>query len=463
MRIEQKETFNIIMNTVNTLVDLVKLTFGPNGNKVITGKGLNASALDDGVQIAKELELDNEAENYVLKIIREVAVKTNDRVGDGTTGSLIILQAILKEVEKNGKVDGRKLTKELKKGLSEAIEQLKKQTKQIKNKSDLEKVARVSFDDEEVAKLLSEIIYKIGADGLINVESSTGFGIEHEMIEGFEIKRGYLSPYMITDKEEAVLENPYILVSDSVISTNTQILPVLEKILASRTGRGLVILSKSVEGEALSTLILNKLNGKIKSIAVNIADYDDISILTGANAFMSSKGDKGAFNLELSDLGGARRVVSKKDSTVIIGGKGNKDKIQKLKDTVKDPYRLAQLSGLVAVIKVGANTDSEAKALTFKIEDASNAVKVAYKHGIVKGAGVALMNIKTSSEILNKALQYPHRQLIENIGSLGEFEDTSIIDPVQVLIAGLESAVSIACLLCTVKGIIVEEKTKNNG
>lgn len=471
MKIIQKETFSTIMNAVNKLCDLVRPTFGPAGNKVIIGKSFHVSALDDGVQIAKDLELEDEGENYVLKLIREVAIRTNDRVGDGTTSSLIILQALMQEIEKGGRIDGRKVTEELKQGLSEAVLQLQKQARKIKSKEDLEKVARISFDNPEIAKLIAGIVYKIGPEGLIDIETSQGFDIESEMADGFSMQGGYISPYMITEREECILDEPLILVANSEFVNETEVMPVMQKIL--ETGKNsLAIFCKSIEGQALATLIINKVQGKFKSVAVvtiKQTDYENISLLTGATLFTP---EKGKANIELKDLGRANKIIVKRENTTIIGGKGNKtvikakvkeleEKMNGAKDNLtkeQTRYRLAHLTDSVAIIKVGANTEQEAKALRFKIEDASNAVKVAYKDGVVKGAGTALMSIKTSSELLNKALQYPRKQLIEN---MGEFEmNDNIIDPVNVLIAGLESAVSIACLLSTTKGIIVEEKPK---
>jgi chaperonin GroEL len=469
--VEEKQVFGTIMNTVNKLVDLVKPTFGHQSNKVIIGKGFYVSALDDGVQIAKDLELEDEAENYVLKMIREVAVRTNDRVGDGTTSSLIILQALMKEIEKGGKVDGRKITEELKQGLLEAVSQLKKQARKIKSKEDLEKVARISFDNADIAKLLAEIVHKIGADGLIDVETSQGFDIESEMMGGFKMIGGYVSPYMITEKEEALLEDPYILVANMEFVNENELLPIIQKILD--VGRNsLVIFCKGIEGGALNLLVINKLQGKFKSLAVKTVsnnDFEDIALLTGATLFSPEKGKP---VMEIKDLGRAKKVISKRDTTVIMGGKSDKkvfdtrvkelkDKIENAKDNTtreQTKYKLARLTNSVAVIKVGADTENEAKALRYKVEDASNAVKVAFKDGVVKGAGIALAQLKTSSPLLNKALRYPNLQLEENTGGI-EYND-SIIDPVAVLIAGLESAVSIACLLSSVKGIIVEEKPK---
>lgn len=456
MKITQEKTFDTIMSAVDKLVSLVKHTFGPNGNKVLIGKNGFVSVLDDGVQIAKDLELEDEAENYVLKLIREVAVKTNERVGDGTTASLIMLQAILKEAKASGQ-EPRQIVTELNIGLKEAIAQIRKQSRAIETKVDLEKVARISFDNQEIAQLLSEIIFKLGKDGLINVQPSQGSNIESEIVAGYKINQGYVSPYFANQSDKCIIEDAVVLVTDKAFYNNQEIVPIMEKVLASGK-TNLVIFCKAFEGEALSTAIINKLKGSFKTLAIEVEgqQLDDIALLTGAtHCLIGTK-------IELTDLGTAKRIVSKIEDTVIIDGGGDKDTIaQTIEEFKKDPtndIRIANLTSSVAVIKVGATTESEAKALQFKIEDASNAVKVAYQGGVVAGAGTTHASLKTSSTILNKALCYPKNQLEENLGIVLLTED--IIDPTEVVIAGIESAVSIACLLLTTKGIITDVKQK---
>lgn len=459
MKIIQKNVFPIICSTVDKLVDLVKPTFGPSGNKVIIGKGFGVSVLDDGVQIAKDLELDNKIENYILQIVKNVAIKTNEKVGDGTTGSLIVLQGLLKEIKKS-KLVSNKIVEELEIGLKEAIEQIRKLSKPIKTKSDLEKVALISFNNGEVAKLLSEIVFKIGENGLIDVQSSQGLNIESEMVAGFKIDKGFVSPYLITEKDSCIIENTKVLVTNKTFLMNQEIVPILEDIVKSG-GNSLVVFCKDFGGEALSTAIINKLKGgfRLLPVQVNEEEGTDIALLTGASYVTDRK-------IEMSDFGKAKKIVSKADNTIIIGGDSKKEDINNLIKELKSytvgalkekaERRLANLTSSVAIIKVGASTEDEAKALKYKVEDASNAVRVAFRSGVVVGAGETLSNIKTSSKILNKALEYPKKQLIQN---MGEFNlDDSIIDPTEVLIAGVESAVSITKLLVTTKGIIVDTK-----
>lgn len=445
-----------ILSAVDKLVSLVKPTFGPSGNKVIIGKGFGVSVLDDGVQIAKDLELEDEAEDYVLKLIKEVAIKTNDRVGDGTTGSLLMLQALLKEAKASG-LTARDVVKDLAKGLEEAVGQIKEQSRDIKTKKDLERVARISFDNPEIAKLLSEIIFKLGKDGLINVQGSQGASIESEIVAGFKVNDGYVSPYMANEGEKCVIEDAVVLVTDKAFYNNQEIVPVMEKVLKSGK-TNFVIFCKDFSGEALSTVILNKLQGKFNCLVINAqgAVLDDIALLTGANHVLSEG------KIELTDMGSAKKIVSRLEDTVIINGGGNKKKIaetiEELKKDETNAGRVANLTNSVAIIRVGAKTESEAKALQFKVEDASNAVKVAYQGGVVAGAGTTLASLKTSSEILNKALKYPYNQLVENLGAVLMTED--VVDPTEVVIAGIESAVSIASLLITTTGIIFDTKPK---
>lgn len=456
MNIIQDKTQETILSAVSKLVTLVAPTFGPAGNKVIIGKGLGVSVLDDGVQIAKDLELEDEAENYVLKLIREVAVKTNERVGDGTTGSLIMLQAILKEA-KDSNLTPRQIVKDLATGLVEAVEQIKSKSKDIKTKEDLEKVARISYDNEEVSKLLAGIIFEIGEDGLIDVQPSQTTTIESEIVKGFKIRQGYVSPYMANEGDKCVIEDAVVLVTDKAFFNNQEIVPVMEAVLKSGKSN-LVVFCKDFSGEALSTAIINKLKGSFKCLAIELqgSQLDDIALLTGAkHTLLEGK-------IELTDLGSAKRIVSKPEDTVIIDGNGDKEvialRIAELKKDEGNARQIANLTNSVAVIKVGAKTESEAKALLFKVEDASNAVKVAFKGGVVPGAGTTHASLNTSSEILNKALKYPQAQLEENLGMLLMTE--KVIDPTEVVIAGIESAVSIASLLLTTTGIINDVKTK---
>lgn len=502
------KTFEVIKSAVNKMVDTIRPTFGPVGNKVIIDKLPYRMVVDDGVQIARDFELEDPSENAIVKIIREAAIRTNDRSGDGTTSSLIILQAIINEVAKKRKFNGRDIEIELKKGLSEAKQQLIKSAKEIKTKEDLKKVAMIAFDNEEIAEILSDTYFKIGKDGIITIEKSNTMDTEIEISEGIKLNNGYISPYMVNaEKLEAIIENPYILLTDYRITENTDIFPIMEK-MSKENKKGLVIICDNIEHQALATLIINlpqiinpetKKIGAFPSIAINIPSVEnknvlleDLAILTGAKVFSQSKGDK-LENIEISDLGRSEKFISKKDESIIIKPKGSRKDIlsainglksaiesEKKESTKKKLIeRLAMFTNKLAVIKVGAPTENEQKGLKYKVEDAVNAVKSAYQNGVVCGGGRALAQIKTSSLILNESLKYPSRQLMENMdlpenlgldddhvmnvitGKVGPFFGVGVIDPVDVLISGIESAVSIASVLLTSSGIIVEKPRKN--
>lgn len=470
MKIVTEESFQIVLNTVNKLVNLVKPTFGPSENKIIIGKGYLTKVLDDSVQVVRDLQFDNEVENRILNVIREVPESTSKKVLDGTTGSLLELQAIMKQISQSSK-QTRYITRELKQGLKEAIQQLRSKAKQIQTVEELEMVARTSYNDEKVAKLIADTVFKVGKDGLINVEKSDGFDVECSMRDGYEVKKGYISPALVnTNKDEVVIEKPYILVTDATISTNKQIVPLLNQII--KVDGTLAIFAKNIEGQALSTLVLNKLNGKVKSVAVNTTDYDDIALVTGATMYNAERGSLS--DIKLEHLGRAEKIVSTEESTLIVGGTPNEQLASVLETATEE--RKAKLTNSVALIRVGANTDSEAEAIKAKVENAVNSTKQAYKGGYVKGGATSLLEIETSSEILNNALKVPHRVLVENMLELNYIQKIlhryglkkyevdipdNVIDSVNVLIAGMESAVSTACLLCTVRGLVIEENGNN--
>lgn len=497
--ITTREPFEIIKSAVDQTVDLIKPTYGPASNKVVISKVTHALVVDDGVQIARDLELSDPTENAILKVIREVAIKTNDLVGDGTTGALIMSQAIINEVSQLRKRDGHLIERELKKGLTEAKEQLRVKAKPVKTLEELKKVARISFDNEEIADLIANTWFKLGPKGIVTVESSPTMTTTTEMTDGISFKRGYISPYMITDPErmESIIEKPYILLTDFRLTEAADIIPVMN-LLASKDVRNLVIIADNVEQSALATVVLNKVQGKFNAVAINIPPaenqqmmLEDIALLTGARVFSMAKGDK-LDMVTLEDLGQAKRFISRRDSSVIIGPKGKRNDIKKAiadlstasitAETEKErkvlTERLALFTNKIAVIKTGAATDNERKALHYKVEDAVNAVKAAYIGGIVCGAGISLANLETSSPILNAALKVPHKQLMRNMGiesmeqlkpgealnvvtgKVGKYMDVGVIDPVDVLIAGVESAVSIASLLITTSGMIVEKPQK---
>lgn len=495
IKIVQKDTFEVILSAVNKICDFIRPTFGPSGNKIIIDKPIYKMAVDDGVQAARDFELNDPTENAVVNIVKGAAIKTNDRVGDGTTGSLIILQAIINEAAKLARRDGRKIEKELKNGLKEAKEQLLMQIKPIKTLIELEKVARIAYDDEKIAKLIADTWFKLGKDGIITIDRSGTMETFADITDGIKIDQGYLSPYMVTNPErmEGIIEKPYILLTDYRLTEVNDVLPIMELLVKDKI-LSLVIIAEHTESNALATLIVNKLQGNINTIAIDMpADADktvfleDLAIMIGAKLFSKDKGDK-IQEAKLEDLGRAERFVSKYDKSVIIGPKGDKKIIKSSIEAINNAFntvtdkekpkleeRLARFTNKIAIIKVGAATEQEEKALKYKVDDAVHSVQSAYKNGVVSGGGIALYGLKTSSEILNSALKEPFRQLKMNIGlennqefkkdeainvitgEIGNFMEVGVMDPVDVLIAGLESAVSIASLLLTCSGMIVEK------
>lgn len=510
--IVKDKTFETIKSAVNKMVDMIRPTFGPASNKVLIKSPIYFSPLvvDDGVQIARDFKLDDSAENAVVEMIKETAVKTNDRVGDGTTNSLIILQAIINEVARKSKIEGHKIEKELKKGLLEVKEQLEKSVKHIKTKADLKKVALVSFDNEEIAETLAGLYSKMGQDATITIEESPTMGTYVEMSDGVTMDRGYISPYMVNNPQrmEAVIEKPYILITDYRITENSDLMPIIEK-MAKEKKMGLVIIAENVEQQALATLVINQpqvMNpqtqrpGVFPSVAINLPNVsdkksflEDLAILTGGKVFSHEKGNK-LEDANIEDLGRAEKFICKRDESIIVTPKGDKKVIASAIASLKNAHeqekvesakkaimkRIGLFTNSLAVIKVGAPTKNEQRALKYKVEDASNAVKNAFKFGVVCGGGLALARVKTSSSILNEALKYPSKQLRENMGldeseefsadearnmvtgEVGKFMDVGVIDPVGVLIAGVESAVSIASILVTSAGMIIETPRVNN-
>lgn len=498
MKIVHGDTFKTIMSATNQMVDFIAPTYGPASNKVIIDRPMYRMVVDDGVQIARDFSLPDETEDAVVKVIRQVAIRTNDRVGDGTTSSLIMLRAIMNEVAKQNTRDGRKISLELKKAVEEAKTQLLGQAKKVTTREELERVATISFDNPKIAKLIADLLFKIGKDGVVTMDVSNTMDTTTEHVNGIQLKQGFISPYMVNDpnRMETEFDNPYILLTTYRLTNANDVLPIMNKMLAEGK-RELLIIADNVENDALATLIINRMQGKFVTVAVTIPPVgnkrvfmEDLATLTGATLFTEEKGNR-LEQMEVKDLGRAKKAIIKQESTTIVGGKGSKAEIEKAKMRIKDALegnikdgdrdeletRLARLSNGVAVVKVGAATDAEQKALRYKVEDAINATKVALKDGIVCGAGIALSNLKTSSTILNKALKHPHKQLLENMGlegvelksgeaynvvtgEQGPFMKVGVVDPVAVLIAGIESAVSIAQILVTTHGILVEEKPK---
>ncbi len=452
-----------LKNGVDKLANAVKVTLGPGGHNVVLDKGFGVPTItNDGVTIAKEIELEEKTENLGAEIMKEVAEKTNDNVGDGTTTAVVLSQAIIKEGLKL--VEAGFTPADINKGIEDRVNKiidfLRKRSIKIENKEDIVKVATISAENKEIGNLIGEIMEEVGKDGVITVEESKTFGLQKEIVKGLQFDRGYISPYMITDAErmEAVYENPYILVTDKKISSLQEILPVLEKV--SQTGKKeLVIIADDVEGDALATLVVNKLRGIFKASAVKAPGFgerkkemlQDIATITGAKVISEEIGLK-LENITLDKLGSARRIVSTKEKTTIIEGKGKKEDIdarisqikQELETTESEfdkeklQERLAKLAGGVAVIKVGAATEIEQKGKQHKIEDALAASRAAVEEGVVPGGGVALAvaalltddfgkdaglsslekkGYRSGHDIVKNACQAPLRQIIKNSGA----------------------------------------------
>jgi chaperonin GroEL len=476
---------------------------------------------NDGVTIAREIEVEDVFENQGAQLVREVATATNDVAGDGTTTATVLAQAIVREGLKNVAAGANPMG--LKRGIEQAVEavveDLKKQSKEISGKEDIARVATISAREREIGDVIADSIDRVGKDGVVNVEEGQTFGLELEFTEGMQFDKGYLSPYMVTDPErmEAVLDEPYILVANQKISAVKDLLPVLEQVI--QAGRPLLIIAEDVEGEALATIVVNKLRGTFTAVAVKAPGFgdrrkrmlEDIGILGGAEVITEEMGLK-LENTKLSQLGKARKVVVDKDSTTIIDGDGDanaiKARIKQLKgeientdsdfDREKLQERLAKLAGGVAVVKVGAATETEMKEKKHRVEDALQATRAALEEGIVPGGGVALLNAaaaikvdalegdeKTGAYIVARSLEEPIRQLADNAGlegsivvdkirtgtkgqglnvETGEYEDlvkAGIIDPTMVTRSALQNAASIAKNILTTEAIVAEPPEKN--
>src|SRR4249920_2329391 len=505
---------------VNILADAVKVTLGPKGRYVVLDKKFGAPTItNDGVTIAREIEVEDVLENQGAQLIREVATATNDVAGDGTTTATVLAQAIVHEGLKNVSAGANPMA--LKRGIEAAVdavvENLKTQSKEISGKEDIARVATISAREREIGDVIADAIEKVGKDGVVNVEEGQTFGLELEFTEGMQFDKGYLSPYMITDPErmEAVLDDPYILVANQKIGAVKDLLPVLEQVI--QAGRSLLIVAEDVEGESLATLVVNKLRGTFTAVAVKAPGFgdrrkrmlEDIAILSGGEVITEEMGLK-LENTTLSQLGKARKVVVDKDSTTIIDGAGESEKIKgRIKqikseiettdsdfDREKLQERLAKLAGGVAVVKVGAATETEMKK-KHRVEYALQATRAALEEGIVPGGGVALLHAikaveaeklegdeKTGARIVERALQEPLRQLAENAGlegsvvvndvrgakagfglnvDSGEIVDmvkAGIIDPAMVTRSALQNAASIAKNILTTEAVVAEAPEK---
>lgn len=506
---------------VDTLADAVKITLGPKGRNVVLDKKFGAPLItNDGVTIAKEIELEDAFENMGAQLVKEVSVKTNDVAGDGTTTAALLAQTIIREGMKNIAAGANPMV--LKKGIAKAtdytVEELKKISKPIESKTAIAQVASVSAGDEEIGTLLSDAFEKVGKDGVITIDESKTMKTELSVVEGMQFDRGYASPYMMTnpDKMDAVLEDPLILITDKKISVFQDLLPVLEQVVKS--GRGLFIIAEEVEGEALTALVLNKLKGAIKCVAVKAPGYgdrrkamlEDIAILTGATVISSDLGYE-IKDATLDMLGSAKMVQVDKDNTTIVDGAGDpaliKQRVAAIQhqiaestsdyDKEKLQERLAKLSGGVAVVRVGAATEVEMKERKLRIEDALAATRAAVEEGIVPGGGIALLSIsdkvtayantfsgdeKTGALIIAKALTAPIKQIAENAGVDGgvivdnvlrakkanygydalknEFCDMvekGILDPTKVTRSALQNAASVSSTLLTTEVIVADK------
>ena len=506
---------------VDQLANTVKITLGPKGRNVLINKTFGSPLItNDGVSIAREIELEDAVENMGAQVVKEVASKTNDVAGDGTTTATLLAQIIIKEGFKNVAAGANPM--ELKKGIQGAVEvaveEIGKIAHQVEKKEEIAQVASVSAADLAVGELIAEAMEKVGRDGVITVEESKSLGTVLDVVEGMQFDRGYLSPYMVSDAEKMVanMENPFILVTDKKISNIQEMIPLLEQVM--KVGRKLLVIAEDVEGEALATLVVNKLRGVVDVVAVKAPGYgerrkamlEDIAILTGATVIATDLGYE-LKEATLDMLGSAASVKVDKETTVIVGGAGAKEdvkaRVMSLKmqveestsdfDKEKLQERLAKLSGGVAVIKVGAATETELKEKKLRIEDALNATKAAVEEGIVSGGGVALVNtipavaayvetlsgdVKTGAAIIKRALEEPVRQIAENAGLEGsvvvaevkkspvgvgfnaateEYVDminAGIVDPAKVTRSALQNAASASAMLLTTEAGIVDIK-----
>ncbi|MBU5674306.1 chaperonin GroEL [Paenibacillus brevis] len=507
-----------MLRGVDTLADAVKVTLGPKGRNVVLEKKFGSPLItNDGVTIAKEIELEDAFENMGAQLVKEVATKTNDVAGDGTTTATVLAQALIREGLKNVTAGASPigLRKGIDKAVRTAVEELKKISKAIEGKQSIAQVAAISAADEEVGELIAEAMEKVGKDGVITVEESRGFATELEVVEGMQFDRGYVSPYMITDtdKMEAVLDNPYILITDKKISSTQEILPLLEKIV--QQSRPLLIIAEDLEGEAQAMLIVNKLRGTFNAVAVKAPGFgdrreamlQDIAALTGGQVITEKLG-LDLKSTVVEQLGNARQVIVTKENTTIVDGSGDKSDIQarvnqiraQLEETTSEfdkeklQERLAKLAGGVAVIKVGAATETELKERKLRIEDALNATRAAVEEGIVSGGGVALVNVygavsalelsgdeKTGANIVLRALEEPVRTIAANSGEEGSvivdrlkkeevgigynaatgewvnMFDAGIVDPAKVTRSALQYAASVAGLFLTTEAVIADK------
>ncbi|MFZ7947057.1 chaperonin GroEL [Neobacillus sp. 19] len=507
-----------MLRGVDTLADTVKVTLGPKGRNVVLEKKFGSPLItNDGVTIAKEIELEDAFENMGAKLVAEVASKTNDVAGDGTTTATVLAQAMIREGLKNVTAGANPMgiRKGIEKAVSVAVQELKAISKQIEGKESIAQVAAISSDDKEVGQLIAEAMERVGNDGVITIEESKGFTTELDVVEGMQFDRGYTSAYMVTntDKMEAVLENPYILITDKKISSIQEILPVLEQVV--QQSKPLLLIAEDIEGEALSTLVLNKLRGTFNAVAVKAPGFgdrrkamlEDIAALTGGEVITEELGRE-LKTTTITSLGRASKVVVTKENTTIVEGAGATEEIQarvnqirvQLEETTSEfdreklQERLAKLAGGVAVIKVGAATETELKERKLRIEDALNATRAAVEEGIVSGGGVALLNVyskvsevqaegdvATGINIVLRAMEEPVRTIAQNAGlegsvivdrlkretvgtgfnaATGEWVnmiEAGIVDPTKVTRSALQNAASVAAMFLTTEAVVADK------
>jgi chaperonin GroEL len=515
----REEARSAMLEGVNTLANVVRVTLGPKGRNVVIGKKYGSPVITkDGVTVAKEIELKDKYENMGAQMVREVAVKTNDTAGDGTTTATVLAQAIFRQGVKNVTAGANPMA--LQRGIQIAtdavVAELQRVSRKVKNQEELMNVASVSANnDREIGKLISEAMEQVGKDGVVTVEEAKGLQTELEIVEGMQFDRGYLSPYFVTnaDRMESVLEDPLILLHEKKIAAMRDLLPILEQ--AAGGGRPLLIVAEDIEGDALATLVVNKLRGTIKVSAVKAPAFgdrrkailEDVAILTGARVITEDLGVK-LENVQLSDLGSAKRVIVDKDATTVVEGGGDRKAIQgrvatirrQIEETTSDydreklQERLAKLAGGVAVVRVGAATETAMKEVKMRVEDALNATKAAAQEGTVVGGGTALLragqvldqltdddpDVVTGIRIVKRALEEPLRRIAENAGldgavvvgrvaelkgnkgfnaASGEYEDLAaagILDPTKVVRTALQNAASIAGLLLTTDAAVTD-------
>ena len=519
-----EEARSALTTGVDAVANAVKVTLGPKGRYVVLDKKFGAPTItNDGVTIAREIEVEDAFENQGAQLVREVATATNDVAGDGTTTATLLAQAIVRKGMKNVAAGANPMA--LKRGIETAVDQVvahlkEKQSKEVSGKDQIARVAAISAGDDDIGNVIADAIEKVGKDGVVNVEEGQTFGMELEFTEGMQFDKGYISPYMVTDQDrmEAVLDEPYILIANQKIGSVRDVLPVLEQII--QAGRSLLVIAEDVEGESLATFVVNKLRGTFTGVAVKAPGFgdrrkrmlEDIGILTGGEVITEELGLK-LENTQISQLGKARKVVVNKDTTTIIDGSGDGDQIkgrikqikQEIENTDSDfdreklQERLAKLAGGVAVVKVGAATETEMKEKKHRVEDALQATRAALEEGIVPGGGVALLNAteavkldgideadeRTGAEIVLRALEEPIRQISTNAGeegsvvvskvrdmkagegynaATGEYQNliaNGIIDPTMVTRSALQNAASIAKNILTTECVVAEAPEKD--